>query len=456
MIVRFTLSNVFSFGEECELSLIPYARLRHHKHHINYDTPLPLLRYTAIYGANGAGKSNLLKALRLLIDNVKGNTYINVKDRYGKLDLYRHRNLLLPPDTLQEMAVEFVPKGSAFSYYYCIKVQKNIVISEKLTTMSFRKNGSPSSRGDVIVFSREKIEGGYVYRIPKLENLPGWEDYVNKFIPSLISEDVLAFGIVAKLNNDRVGQILDAYSWLTQKVIVVTPNSYNFAWPYHLWTDELFREFYNTMFPRFDTGINEVCVQSVLMDDNSVQKLPQEIKDQLEYHDFISLTLPNQKTPTTYVKDSNGNITSLTVKSRHASNVLEKPAEFDFDQESDGTIRLADILAMAYDVINTECVYLIDEVDDRIHPIAMIRLIQLLTSYKDVKGQLIFTTHNAHLLDADLLRKDEIWFVEKNREKTTLYSLSDYCQEHNNIDITKGYLQGRYGGVPIIQELRMD
>lgn len=456
MIVRFTLSNVFSFGEECELSLIPYARLRHHKHHINYDTPLPLLRYTAIYGANGAGKSNLLKALRLLIDNVRGNTYINVKERSGTLDLYRHRNLLLPPETPQEMAIEFVPDGSDLAYYYSIRVQKNVVVSERLTTRSFRKNGSPSSRGDVVVFSREKTDNGYEYSIPKLEKLPGWEDYVNKFIPSLISESSLAFGVIAKLNNDGVRQILDAYTWLTQKVMVITPNTYNLAWPYHLWTNESFREFYNTMFPRFDTGINKVCVHSVLMDDNSVQKLPQEIKDHLDYHDFISSAPTSQKTPTTYVKDSDGGISSLMVKSSHASGVLSAPVEFDFDQESDGTIRLADILALAYDVINSECVYLIDEVDDRIHPIAMIRLIQLLTSYKDVKGQLIFTTHNAHLLDADLLRKDEIWFVEKNREKTTLYSLSDYCQEHNNIDITKGYLQGRYGGVPIIQELRMD
>ena len=74
-------------------------------------------------------------------------------------------------------------------------------------------------------------------------------------------------------------------------------------------------------------------------------------------------------------------------------------------------------------------------------------------SRDDVKGQLIFTTHNPILLSSDLLRRDEIWFVEKRGDNAKLYSLSDYCQEHKSIDIAKGYLNGRYGAIPFLGEL---
>ena len=70
------------------------------------------------------------------------------------------------------------------------------------------------------------------------------------------------------------------------------------------------------------------------------------------------------------------------------------------------------------------------------------------------QGQLIFSTHESNLLDQDIFRPDEIWFAEKNKEGATeVYALSEF-KEHHTIDIRKGYLNGRYGGIPFLGNLK--
>jgi AAA15 family ATPase/GTPase len=72
----------------------------------------------------------------------------------------------------------------------------------------------------------------------------------------------------------------------------------------------------------------------------------------------------------------------------------------------------------------------------------------------ETKGQLIFSTHESNLLDQDIFRPDEIWFTEKNKQGATeLYALSEF-KEHHTIDIRKGYLNGRYGGIPFLGNLK--
>ena len=154
------------------------------------------------------------------------------------------------------------------------------------------------------------------------------------------------------------------------------------------------------------------------------------------------------------MKNSEGEIVSLFVLSEHKASDDNTPGvPFDFNMESDGTLRLVDILAMVYEMLEMDTVFLVDEIESSLHPLLIKKVLEWLMSRDDVKGQLIFTTHNPILLSSDLLRRDEIWFVEKRGADAKLYSLSDYCQEHKSIDIAKGYLNGRYGAIPFLGEL---
>jgi len=127
---------------------------------------------------------------------------------------------------------------------------------------------------------------------------------------------------------------------------------------------------------------------------------------------------------------------------------------FDLEEESDGTIRLLDFIPAFQEMITDNRVFIIDEIERSIHPLLIKELVKKFSLDCDTKGQLIFTTHESNLLDQDVFRQDEIWFAEKDKNGSTeLYSLSDF-KEHKTIDIRKGYLNGRYGSIPFLGNLK--
>ena len=115
---------------------------------------------------------------------------------------------------------------------------------------------------------------------------------------------------------------------------------------------------------------------------------------------------------------------------------------------------MMDILPILADVQAREKVYVIDELDRKLHPLLSRLFVEsyLTNSGSTQRGQLIFTTHDTHLLDLDLLRRDEIWFFQKDQfGSSKLYSLAD-LKVRSDLKIEKGYLNGRFGGIPLIRD----
>ena len=122
---------------------------------------------------------------------------------------------------------------------------------------------------------------------------------------------------------------------------------------------------------------------------------------------------------------------------------------FDFDEESDGTIRILDLAEILL-TDETNKVYFIDELDRCLHPQLTCQFIkEFLEHAKKSNNQLIVTTHESRLLDLEILRRDEIWFADKKAGETSLYSLEEFCERFDK-KIDKAYLDGRYGGIPIL------
>jgi hypothetical protein len=137
----------------------------------------------------------------------------------------------------------------------------------------------------------------------------------------------------------------------------------------------------------------------------------------------------------------------VTVKGRKSRVVL------DSSEESMGTMRLFEMIGPWIDAIQNGRVLVWDELDLRLHPLLSIFLIGLFhnSTQNKTDAQLIFTTHNTNLLDSDLLRRDQIWFTEKDSESgnSVLYSLVEFKpRKDKNLQI--GYLSGRYGALPFI------
>jgi hypothetical protein len=122
---------------------------------------------------------------------------------------------------------------------------------------------------------------------------------------------------------------------------------------------------------------------------------------------------------------------------------------FDFENaESEGTKKFLKLAGPLLDIIKNQGTLVIDELDTRLHPKLTMSFIQLFNSFQNEKSQLIFTTHDTNLLDRKILRRDQIWFTEKNE-----YGVSNlYCllklKIRSDASYEKDYILGKYGAVP--------
>jgi len=122
----------------------------------------------------------------------------------------------------------------------------------------------------------------------------------------------------------------------------------------------------------------------------------------------------------------------------------------ELSQESDGTQRLLQLIPALHHLRTSSAVYFIDEIDRSLHPMLVRAFLESFLKSGGGQGQIIVTTHESSLLDQDLLRRDEIWFAEKDYSGATkLYSLIDF-KVRNDLEIRKHYLQGRFGAVPFL------
>jgi len=128
-----------------------------------------------------------------------------------------------------------------------------------------------------------------------------------------------------------------------------------------------------------------------------------------------------------------------------------KVVRLELTEESDGTRRLLNLISALHGPRTTGAVYVIDEIDRSLHPILVKEFLEFFLKSRDGDPrQIIATTHESNLLDQDLLRRDEIWFAEKDQTGATrLYSLLDF-KVRNDLEIRKHYLQGRFGAVPFL------
>jgi len=134
--------------------------------------------------------------------------------------------------------------------------------------------------------------------------------------------------------------------------------------------------------------------------------------------------------------------------SYHIGSTGEK-VKFELWEESDGTLRLLDFIPFMYMLERLPVTVIVDEIDQSIHPVMLKELVTRIQKNPKNIGQLIFTTHEVNLLDADLFRQDEIWFVEKNHGASHFYRLLDF-DTRTDLDIKKGYLAGKFGAIPFL------
>ncbi len=442
MIIRFILKNFLSFKEETVFNLLPNKNtaLKHHKVSCG---DIDFLRFSAIYGANASGKSNLIKAIDFLEKLVeKGELPKDVDSFKFKLE----ELTLTQPISL---GIEFVADG--IIYFYTITFDKEKILYEYLA--------ESKKKQDELIFEREVIDGHQKITF----NNDYYKSDKEKIFADVLEEkvivkDVLAISFLGTKYPEDFPQIFKAYAWFKFTLIVIEPGAEPGGIAHLFDKQPNIINFANKLIPSLQTGITELEVDKRKFDDfflgdpdnKERRKIIEEAKS--NPNAVASLTNRITKEELSIVYEDGEVMTKRLVTKR--KNLNGDNVEFNLGEESDGTKRLIDFIPAFHNIIHSEKVYVIDEIERSIHPILIKEMISKLALDENIKGQLIFSTHESNLLDQNILRPDEIWFVQKDVDGASrLYSLSDF-KIHNTISIENGYLKGRFGGIPFVGNLK--
>ena len=440
MLVRFSIENIFSFGERKEFTTIPNVRLKTLNHHKYKVEDFELLKLSAFYGANGAGKSNLIKALGLFQKLIlEGEIPFQLRDTQFKFDNISEQTLV----------VEFIQGETPLLY--------GLVLSHGYITKEELYLSGLGKKEDQLVFDRTTSEAGETdIQFTELFE----RDEKSKILKAVLLEDfVKPNQPVLKLLSNRDNPFLQdtrkAFQWFSQTLEIITPESKPRALAHIIDTDPGFKEYAEALMQSFNIGISSLFAEKKRVEDFFGKDNEHELADlikEVEASPKHMLGFRSRRGDEIILVRENNEIWVKSLKLEHSNHTTS--AHFDLEEESDGTVRLLDFVPAFQSVISEPKVYLVDEIERSIHPNLIKELVKKFSLDEATKGQLIFTTHESNLLDQEIFRQDEIWFVEKDPTGASdLYSLSDF-KEHKTIDIRKGYLNGRYGSIPFLGNLK--
>lgn len=416
MIVEFSVANFRSIKEMQTLSFVATAINEHENTHtFDANGKIHLLKSIGIYGANGSGKSNVIKAMMVMLNFIK---YSFQDDTIGSkiIDPFRLDDNYLTEDIFFQI-VFFVNQKK---YRYGFTYREGFINSEWLF--------GTVNKNDISLFTRDK---------DKIElNESSFSDSFKVDIRNLekeVTEGNLFLNLYAKFG----GSISKAIKKYLEEQYIISlgiADSRFLSLSLHYLQDENSRDEVLNFVNDADIGIKSILVEEQSDEDEDMKKIRLKLDKKLK---------------------SNNNevkLVNIKVKSQRETQDGKGLVEFDFSEnESEGTKKLLNYGGVILDSIKNSKILFIDEFDAKLHPILTKSIIKLFNSEKNKSAQLCFVTHDTNLLDKDLLRRDQIYFTEKNlRGETSLYSLNEIKGVRNDASFEKDYIKGKYGAIPFI------
>lgn len=440
MLLRFAAENIMSFKDVVEFNTFPSSKSHSYEWHKIPCGHATALRMSAIYGANGAGKSNLLKCISLLKSMVSAEKLGDLsltEDLYFRLD---HKGMTRP----SELAMEFFHKDKIF--YYHISFNRQAVFAEELLLSLKNK--------DVTIFTRDNngvnFSGEFLHSGKKDNFIEAFLDAMNR----IIRPDMTALSFFGHYYPDELPIVKEAFDWITQLQVVLPEARVGYL-PQILDEDKGLSTLVNEVIPELKTGISRLTVQKEVLNEDEFRgnsPVSKAIAAAKEKPGKPQMILGNRTNDIANVVVEDGIIYLKSLVPIHIDANGDE-VQMDMDMESDGTRRLIEYMPLLYAVLKGNNVYIVDEIERSIHPIMIKSIMRKISENREARGQIIFTTHESCLLDQTIFRPDEIWFAQKDIDQSTqLYPLSDY-NIHKTANIENGYLNGRYGGIPFLSNL---
>lgn len=411
MLIEFKVSNYRSIGEEQTISLISAPKQKDHEQNIIFKDKYNALNAVAFYGANASGKSNILKAMSLLdkIIHISARTSSTAKLPYD-------------PFLLRE---DWVNRPTTFEILF--------VIDEKRYRYGFEFNATEikkewlfrkSSSREVNLFEREgeiiDVSSGY----------KGTKKLIDAAIDATRT-NALFLSICDILNIEEAKSIMQWFKYFNMIDGLNTTERFD---TFELWDE--YKEKIKQYMSSLSLGIADIDIEK------KVEELNPNVEKQ-------SIIVSSQHKIYSSSADSTKDMLSWNFH----------------DRESAGTIQAFHLSGPILWTLANGGVLIIDEIEAKLHPIMTLNTINVFLNKESNpnNAQLIFATHDTNLLSYSKLRRDQIYFAEKNKwESTEFYSLSDFVyfgekngefvseKERPDTDKEKRYIEGRYGAVPIL------
>ena len=420
MLIQFSVKNYRSIKDEAELQLITDAG----KELLGSNTFAPnskgannfrLMKSAVMYGANAAGKSNIINALSKMQWLVQ---FSAVKLQAGApLDIEPFKFSEGSIDQPTEFNIDFGSEGVRYQYGFSATNQR--VLEEWLFAY-------PNGRAQTW-FMREYDAEADDYHWTKDSYLAGakatWKEATR--------DNALFLSTAIQLNSKQLAPV---YQWFTRALRIIGTNDLSDKYTAsQILNQNQSRDEVLTFLRAGDLGIEDIKVRTEAVDPDFLRQLPDELQFVVKKAGILKVETGHRL--------EDGSLHYLDLK-----------------DESDGTQRMFAFAAPLVEGLQDGAVIFIDELNNSLHPTMVKFLVSLFNSAEENphNAQLIFTTHETSILSQDVFRRDQIWFCEKNKaQSTSLYSLSDFKVRKGADNIERNYLSGKYGALPFIDKTNL-
>lgn len=397
MLIQFSVENYLSFKDKVVFSMLAGKDKEHKEAVAEINEKEKYLKSGVIYGANASGKSNLLQALWFMVSYVLTSHEKQLNLPTGRVPFKFDPNTENHPSSFEVIFIQDQVK-----YAYGFSATDNEITDEYLYHY-------PHGR-KALVFERTKTKE---YRFTTDVEL-------QSSLKDRNSKNKLYLSTAANWNYDKV---IPVFNWFST-CMFLNMNTYGQAYGVNAETlrDDDYRDRVAAMLRAADFGIHGLRVKEGNV---SLGGTWSDVYDNIEaIHRVI---------------DKNG------IAQTYSLNMME---------ESRGTNTYLNLIGLVHKALETGGLFVADELDTNLHPLLTEQIVALFNSEKDNpnNAQLIFTTHNTNLMDLKILRRDQIWFTEKdeNTAVSDLFSLDSYSVR-KDAKVEKSYLLGRYGAVPMFR-----
>ena len=406
MIIQFRCSNFRSIRKPITFSLLATKDTTLPERVFSYNDKISVLRSAVIYGANGAGKTNIITAMgyvKFLVSNC-----INFQEG-DSIPYFPHK--LATSNTPSMFEIQFIANKSR--YAYGLEVTESNVTKEYLYHFPNGKQAKIFERED------EKYSFGEKYK-KELVEIQASKTKINR----------LFISTAASWSN--LNEILEPFIDL-KDTIVVNENVRDSNWKEYtirkIEKNSDDKKMLLNLLKDMNIGVNEIKAK-LEINEVTTDKLPTDIPEPLR------ILLLNKKQINSEVKFRYNGM------------------DIDYSEESMGIQKIFALGGPLIEILKEGKILIFDELETSLHPYMVTRIIELFNNPKinTKNAQLIFTTHDTNLLDLNQFRRDQIWFVEKNPADyaSDMYSLADLKNVRKDENIEKGYISGKYGAIPYL------